>query len=71
MVEHHIDLGVTAALDQLTNVAHFYIEYVFIAGVAMFDKPPSTPSFTHVLLKLTTADNTEEATNTNQTDPLM
>ena len=43
--------GITGALDIIRNVAHFYTMYVFVPGVSTFDEPPSTPTFTKVLLR--------------------
>ena len=43
--------GITGALDIIRNVAHFYTTYVFVPGVSTFDEPPSTPTFSKVLLR--------------------
>ena len=47
----HEGMRITGALDIIRNVAHFYTTYVFVPGVSTFDEPPSTPTFSNVLLR--------------------
>ena len=43
--------GITGALDIIRNVAHCYTTYVFVPGLSTFDEPPSTPTFSKVLIR--------------------
>ena len=46
---HDMDRGVYPVLDYILNVAHFYIDYVFVPSIAAYKECPKTPTFARFL----------------------
>ena len=46
---HDMDRGIYPVLDCVLNVAHFYMDSVFVPGVGAYKECPKTPTFSRIL----------------------